>query len=157
MDDNKVIEINEDAIEPKDYFKIVKGKTKTQTTAKLKKNLDTIAENIIAAKKIGQKSFLHKLAFTYDVILKEQQILAKGYQKYVHVDDVKKFIDIVTPKNSVKIIELERFPRAIPMTNLKDIDKAKKLEIFDEFYVVFTDFTDNDYKTPKEKEVKEQK
>ena len=149
----KSIEVNEDAIQPKDYFKIVKGKFKTQTKDKLEKQLKTIAQNIIAAKKVGQTAFLHKLAFTYDIVLKEQVLLSSGFKKYVHKEDVQMFIDKVQPKNSVKIIELERFPRAIPMKNLKDIQKAKDLEIFDDFCVVFTDFTDNDYQTKEEKDL----
>ncbi len=51
----------------------------------------------------------------------------------------------------IKIIELERYPRVIPLAQMDAIQKAKDLGIFDEFCVVFSDYTGEDYKTPEEK------
>ncbi len=145
------IEINKEAIEPKDYFKILKGNIKKSVKDKLESQLEALGSQIIHAKEAGQKNFLERLSFCYEVIIKEQKLLAHGTDRFVYKEDIKSFLDVVEPKNSIKIIELGRYPRAIPIENLKTIQEAKKLEIFDDFCVVFTDLTGQDYQTPEEK------
>lgn len=145
--------VNPEAIEPKDYFKVLKGKLKKSLKEKLEKQLTVIAEQILEAKEINQKHFLHRLSFTYEVLMKEQLLLASGIDTFVYKDDVKVLLEKVTPKNSVRIIELDRYPRAIPSVELKKIKAAKDLGLFDDFCVVFTDFTGGDYTTEEEKKV----
>lgn len=145
------IEVNEDAIEPKEYFKILKANKKKQTTQKLESQLETISEHIIAAKKVGQTNFLEKLAFTYDTLKKEQILLSHGYEQFMYKDDIKHFIDNVTPANSIKIIELERYPRTIPLETLQMIQDCKDKELFDDYVIVFTDFTGVRHDTEAEK------
>lgn len=140
-------------IEPKEYFKELKENVIKLDEEVLFKNLATIDAIIANSVRLGQKSLLERLAFTREIIEKEQQLLASGFEKYVLKDSVLKFIEKVTPKDSVKIIELERFPRVIPTANADVIEKVKALDIFDEFYVVFTDFTENDYRTEEQKKV----
>lgn len=145
------IKTNPEAMEPKDYFKILKGNIKQSAKADLERQLETLGSQIIHAREIGQKNFLERLAFCYEVITKEQTLLVHNISKFVYKEDIKSFLDIVEPKNSIKIIELSRYPRAIPIENLKRIQEVKKLEIFDDFCVVFTDLTGQDYQTPEEK------
>ena len=146
------IEVQEDAVEPKEYFKILKDKTKKAEKERLANQLEVIAEQIIAAKSVGQKNFLERLGFCYETIIKEQQLLSRGLSSFVYKEDVKAFLDKVKPKNSIRIIELERYPRAIPLKNLKDIERIKKWELFDDFCVVFTDFTGSSHSTKEERE-----
>lgn len=146
------VEINEGAVEPKDYFKILKKSKKKTTEENLQKQLNILAENIILAKQAGQKNYIERLSFTYDVILKEQNLLKHKIDTFVYKDDIKNFLDKVTPKNSIKIIELERYPRSIPLDILKKIKTYKDLNLFDEYAIVFTDFTENSHTTKKEKE-----
>ena len=148
---NNEFEVNEEAIEPKDYFKVLKSKLKKSEKNKLEAQLDSLGEQIIHARQVGQKNFLERLSFCYDVILKEQLLLANGHESFVYKEDIKVFLDKVTPKNSIKIIELSRYPRAIPVDNLKAIEAVQKLKVFDDFCVVFTDLSGEDYATPKEK------
>ena len=146
------LKVNENALTPAGYFEILKTNLKANSKKKLEGQMLTLAENILKAKKVGQKSFLHKLSFTYDVIKKEQELLALGYDTYLLRQDVLKFIDEVKPANSVKIIELERYPRAIPTKVMDNLQKVKDLEIFDDFMIVFTDFTDENYQSKSDKE-----
>lgn len=151
MTDIKIAEINEKAIEPNEYFKVLKGGLKKTELTALQKQLDIIAEHIVLARNVGQKNFLKKLSFSYETIIKEQLLFTKGYKEFVFKDDVRQFLDKVTPKNSVKIIELERFPRSIPVANLKKIQEAQDLNIFDDYAVVFTDFTKDKHQTSADK------
>lgn len=144
------VSVNLEAIEPKDYFTVVKSKIGNVDKESLQNQLSTIAEQILEAKKIGQKKYLEQLVFAYTCIIKEQALAAAGYTKYVYKDDVKLFIDKITPANSVKIIELDRYPRAIPLTVMQELSKVQAMNIFDDYCVVFTDFTDADYKSSEE-------
>lgn len=148
-----LIEINPDAKEPNEYFKLLKESALQVDVESLKSALYVIAEHILQAEKIGQKSFLRKLAFTGDTLWKEQILFQSGFKQFVMIEDIKKYIDNVKPKNSVKIIELERYPRAIPWEAMQKISKAQELNLFSDYCVVFTDFTDADYKTPEEKKM----
>jgi hypothetical protein len=120
--------------------------------------LNAIGALIIEAKKIGQRSFLEKLVFTYTTMFKEQNLLANGIDTFCYKDDIKLFLDRITPKNSIKIIELERYPRPIPIDVMKKIQTVQKKELFDDYFVVFTDFTgvktgtSTDYATRAEKQ-----
>lgn len=136
-----IITTNEQALEPSEYFKILKGQLAPATEEKLAAQLGFVAEQLIAAKRAGQDEFLKRLSFTYRTIEKEQLCLANGIDQFVYRDDIKRFIDIVEPKNSIKIIELSRYARAIPVEVLTKIQETKALGLFDDYCVVYTDFT----------------
>lgn len=128
-------------IEPVDYFADIKTKLLEAKKDDLANQVNVLQSQILLANEIGQKAFLHRLSFAYKTIEKEIQAIAGGWNRYVLEKDIKTFIDKVTPKHSVKIIELERFPRAIPVEVLEKIKTAQAAKIFDSFVVVFTDFT----------------
>lgn len=141
--------------EAKDYFSNLKQSIETMTDDKLKENLNNIQTHIINAHEMGQKTLVNKAIGSFESIVKEQAILAAGFDKFVYRDSVTKFIENVKPKNSVKIIELSRYPRVIPEENAKVIKKANDLNIFDDIVIVFTDLTNEDYKTDAERAVVE--
>ena len=151
-DESLTYETDEETKEPTEYFKILKSSLSEANENMLNDNLAVIAEHLISAKSVGQKSLMNKLAFTYDVIIKEQILLTRGIYRYVDKDDIQKFIDKIEPANSIKIIELERYPRVIPLDSLQAIEKIKDQGIFYEYCIVFTDFTEGEYSTPEDKE-----
>lgn len=138
-------------IEPSEYFNELKSKLTVVQLSDLENQIAAISDKILTAKKLGQKNMLHKLAFVRNTIIKEQVLLSNGLSTYVYKDDIVRFIENVVPRNSVKIIELERFPRVIPQDNADTILKYK--ELFDSICIVFTDFTDNEYKSEEDKAV----
>lgn len=86
----------------------------------------------------GQTEALKKLIFQLDCIEKERKLVSMGIDTFVYQDDVELYIDSVA-KNVVKIIELSRYEREIPDNIVAIIEKTKP--IFDQFYVLFTDYT----------------
>lgn len=138
-------------MEPNEYFKELKSKINTSTNESFENQLKQISNQLIKARELGQKTYLHKLAFVYNTIAKEQLLLSEGFDKYVYRNDIINFIDNVKPKNSIKIIELKRYPRSIPDSVIENINKVKSLNVFDEIVVVFTDLTGERYQTPEEK------
>lgn len=144
------VTINQDTVEPNEYFAVLKENVKNVDAGVLQKQLSVVAEHLIRAKTLGQKNLLNQLAFTHDVIVREMKLLAAGIIKFVYQDDVKNLLD---KTKHIKIIELERYPRVIPIDKMDSIQKAKDLGIFDEFCVVFSDYTGEEYKTEEEKKV----
>lgn len=145
-------EVEEEVIEPKDYFNDLKTKITDVEFEQLEKNRDFLAKEIEKANRLGQKNLTHKAAFMWEILEKEMVLHATGIRKYVHRQDVIKLIDDVTPKNSVKIVELENYPRSIPDENMEDIEKANELGLFDVMLVLYTDLTDEEVNTPAQKE-----
>jgi hypothetical protein len=73
-----------------------------------------------------------------EVALRELDAAKKGFDIYVNREDIEKYIENVEGK-SIKIIELSRYTREIPDDKIDIIATAS--DIFDELYIVFTDYT----------------
>uniref|UniRef100_UPI001CA46ED0 hypothetical protein n=1 Tax=Clostridioides difficile TaxID=1496 RepID=UPI001CA46ED0 len=123
---------------PRDYFEDIKNKKQKNTN----ENLDIVYENslILLNKYIvtGQKKGAKKLMFLLECIEKERNVIELGIDTFVYKEDIEKYIDDIS-KNTVKIIELEKYEREIPDEILEIIEKTK--DIFDKMYVLFTDYT----------------
>lgn len=125
-------------ITPSQYFDFLKGAKDTVTLEGLKKSYDifiTLAEKY---KRTGQIKSLEKLCFLADVLGKEEKLIEMGINTFIYKDTIQDYIDHVADK-SVKIIELSRYMREIPDDIVEVVEKTR--DIFDEFYVVFTDYT----------------
>lgn len=134
------MEENEDLKEmtPYQYFQFVKSKVNEMNDENLKKLYSISSELLEKYKKTGQVKAAKKLAFHIKSILKEKEIIDLGITKFVYRDDIENYIDNIA-KDVVKIIELKNYPREIPDELVETIEKTK--DIFDEMYVLFTDYT----------------
>lgn len=139
-------------LEPIDYFNELKAKITEVQLEQLEKNRAFLAKELEKANRLGQKNLTHKSSFMWEILEKEMILHSVGIRKYVHKEDVVKLIDNVKPKNSVKIVELENYPRSIPDENMEDIIKAQELGLFDVLLVVYTDLTNEEVNTPAQKE-----
>jgi hypothetical protein len=138
---------------PRTTLKSLKESSLWPNRIPLSPQLNTIGIELIQAKKLGITNTVDKLAFLYKTILKEQVLLTKGYDRFVRYDDVAKFIDLVKPSNSVKIVEMSRYPRIIPTESAEKIIALKELNLFDEILIVYTDYTKQKIETPEEKKM----
>lgn len=123
---------------PSDYFNYIKGKKNTLTQNDLE---DFYNGCLVLAEKYlitGQKKVVRKLKFLTDCVPKEKQLIDLGISNFVYREDIEDYIDHVTDK-PVKIIELENYPREVPDDIVDAIAQTK--DIFDQLYVVFTDYT----------------
>jgi len=141
-----------ESFEPKDYFNDLKEKITDVQLDQLKKNREFLSKELQKAHRLGQKNLTHKASFMWEILEKEMILHTMDITKYVHRQDMVKLIDEVTPKNSVKIVELENYPRSIPDENMEDIIKAQELGLFDVLLVLYTDLTDEEVNTPEQKE-----
>lgn len=138
-------------MEPKDYYENFKNKLQVRSLKLIEQELNSIQDLVTSAKSIGQDNLVHDLNFCYRCLLRELILIENGITSYVNQETIKAYINKVKPKDSVKIIELNRYPRVIPDEALAKIKAAKDNELFDEICVVFTDLTDKDYKTEEER------
>lgn len=125
-------------ITPSQYFDFLKGAKQNITTDALKNSYDVFLNLAEKYKKLGQVESLKKLCFLADTLVKEEKLIEMGITTYVYKDTIEDYITNVAD-NSVKIIELSRYMREIPDELVDTIEKTK--DVFDEFYVVFTDYT----------------
>lgn len=136
----KVKETKEE-IDPIDYFAYIKSKKKEMTTDFLSQFETVISNELDKALTIGQTNLVRRLAFTVAAAIKERQLLENGINVYVLQEDIIEYIKNVADK-AVKIIEMEFYPRSIPDEIVHRVKELQEAKLFDRFYIVFTDYTD---------------
>lgn len=139
MEENEVdVQENVQEITPYEYFMGVKDKVQTMNDERLAsayRNAIRLAEKY---NKTGQKKALRKLKFHIESIVKEKKVLEAGINKFVYKSDIEEYIQEVASKQVV-ILDLASFERDMPDEIVEALEKVK--DIFDEFYVVCTDYT----------------
>lgn len=148
---------------PTEYFDKLKGMKKYIDNAEIINEINNCLELMEVPKKLKQKKMVKKLYDQMIIRIRELQAIVAGFQTYVLRDDIVYYIDKIA-KKTVKIIELENYEREIPedvaekIVNVMDqtyklpiIDETdnepedgeteKVYHIFDEFFIVFTDYT----------------
>ena len=130
--------IDEDSVTPSHYFEYVKGLKNKLDTEEWQLIIDNILKMIDTCKITGQTEMSKNLAHQADLALRELKAANKGFDIYVLRKDIESYIDKVEGK-AINIIELSRYEREIPKDIIMKIVAAK--DIFDEFYIIFTDYT----------------
>ena len=132
------MEEEKEKITPSQYFDYLKEAKNTITTDALKNSYPVFLQLGEKYHKLGQTESLKKLCFLADTLKKEEQLIELGITTYVYKDAIEDYIENVA-ENTVKIVELSRYMREIPDDLVETVEKART--IFDELYVVFTDYT----------------
>lgn len=134
------MEENKEKIEitPSQYFDHLKNAKQNITNAQLKDSYGVFLKLGEKYTKLGQKESLKKLCFLANTLIKEEKLIDLGVTTYVYKDVIEDYIENVASK-TVKIVELSRYMREVPDDLVETIEKTK--DIFDEFYIVFTDYT----------------
>ena len=131
-----------DTITPSQYFENLKNAKQTITTDALKNSYSIFIKLAKKYDELGQTEFktesLKKIDFLVDVLSKEEKLIEIGVTTFIYKDVIEDYIENIADK-TVKIIEMSRYMRKIPDDLVEVVDKTK--ELFDEFYVVFTDYT----------------
>lgn len=157
------METNKEENQIKNMFIYMKSKRHKTDNEDLKKMYDNA---ILLANKYeitGQIDALAKTLYKLKCITKEQEILNLGIDTYIETDIINEYVSMIkakynafirsssTPIRPVKIIEMRRYEREIP-DELVEVVKMTR-NIFDEYYVLFTDYTDvHESKTKIEKD-----
>lgn len=138
---NKPEYVTEDgSIDPQNYFDYIKSKKNVCTDEFLNKLYDVTLEQVRKAMITGQNLVVRRLHYALNVIEKEHALVKLGIDTFVLREDIEYFIEKIENKR-VKVVDLEFFPRDIPTEIVERIAMLKEHKIFDNFYVVFTDYT----------------
>ena len=123
---------------PTNYFDYVKDKKKTMDLTQIQEFRDNAIYLLDKYKKTNQIAGMKKLMFIINTIEKEKEAVQSGIDQFVYREDIEEFITKVSSE-VVKIIDLENYPREIPDDIILEFEKVK--DVFDKFYVIFTDYT----------------
>ena len=135
---DKSVEVTE--LTPTEYFDKLKGLKKDITEDEILQVLDNCLKLMETPKKLGQKKMVKKIYTQAEILIRELEVVKAGYQTYVLRDDIVYYIDKIA-KKPVKIIELANYERDIPDEVAEKAIAAQESGLFDEFFVVFTDYT----------------
>lgn len=137
-----------------EYFNGVKTKAEYLTDENIQKELEYLPAQIKDLEMVGQIGLANKLKKMIKNLVSERILLANGFNKYVHRKDITRYVELVKDKK-VHVCELDKFPRLIPEAAKKLLMKAKELDVFSDFWVVYVDYSDDGDAILTEKEKKE--
>lgn len=127
-------------IDPQNYFDYIKSKKEVCTDQFLKNAYEVTMHQLRKAMATGQNLVVRRLHYTLSIIEREEKLLKLGIDTFVLREDIEYYIEKIQNKR-VKVVELEYFPREIPDEITERIALLKEKDIFDNYYVVFTDYT----------------
>ena len=127
-------------IDPQNYFDYIKSKKENCTDEFLDKAYEVTMKQVRKAMATGQNLMVRRLHYALSVIERERKLLVMGVDAFVLREDIEYFIDKIRNKR-VKVVDLEFFPREVPDEIVEKVAKLKENKIFDNYYVVFTDYT----------------
>lgn len=137
------VSVSEDSMTPFEYFQYIKERINQMDDDSLTKMYNSSLKLMEKYKTFGQEKAEKKLAFHMKTILHEYDLLQLGINRFVYKSDIENYIDNISNK-PVKIIEMKNYPREIPDEMIDIVNQTK--DIFDEFYVLFTDYTGETFK-----------
>ena len=123
---------------PQEYFNTVKGMRNKVTDNDLKQIYDNCLFLIKKYIVTGQVKGCQKLMFHLHCIEKEREIVKMGINTFIYRDDVAYFTEELE-KNQVCLLNLKDYERDIPDELAIVVSKTKN--IFSNFYVLFTDYS----------------
>ena len=137
-------------IHPKLYFSYVKSKLNKVEKEKLAKRIGKLRSMVVSADDMDQQALYESLSLMLAVAIRESEAYVCGFDKWIKRESLDKFINSVRGK-TVKFEELEKFPRIIPDKVRAKIRNCKNKNLFDDYWIVYTDYTKEVMKTTKEK------
>lgn len=141
-------------INPSLYFRFVKSKFSKLQQQELSLRLNKLKKMIMASKEIKQQALYEQLSLQLAITVREQEALVAGCSMRVDKKVINKFIDRVTDK-CVKLSILEEFPRTIPASVRDKLKKIQDIGIFDEYWVLYTDYTEEKQLKTNKSKIKE--
>lgn len=139
------VHIPEGELTPTNYFDFVKAGKSEITDEDLQGIADKCLKMLEGTIVTEQKTMAEKIAKTYAIILKEQKAVKEGYNIVIHRDTITAFIDKID-RRVVKLIEMKDYIRKIPRDVVAKVADCKSKDLFDVYYVLYTDYTGDEEK-----------
>ena len=130
---------NKNKLEPNEYFHDLKSRLQKTDLASIEEDMKMVVNLIDDAKEVGQVALAQNYEDLGITFLKERVLFKNGINKYVHKNDIERYI-LSVEDQVVKICELKYFPRSLPKEVKDKIKLVNKLNLFDDLWVVFIDY-----------------
>lgn len=126
-------------LKPEVFFQFFKTTlTETQLT-EVTKDLQKLQAMLNAANIAGQTALFESLSNQVEAAIRERQVHAIRCSKYVMQSDVEKLRNLLKDAKTVKLVDIENYPRVIPPEALERFSEVKASNVFDGFKVLYTD------------------
>lgn len=138
-------------VNPHVYFQLVKNKLTDLENEKLDNKIKKLFKIINKMDEIGQKAAYEEYSKELVKVVKYSAISVCQYNKFIDIKSINIFKKIQKLSKIIYFKKLEEFPRVIPEDISNIIKQVKEKEIFDELWVLYLDYTNEELKTNKEK------
>lgn len=142
-------------ISPRLYFRFIKAKFSKLEKGKLRTKVVKLQTLVSRAKEFQQQALYEKLSEMIAVTVRELEAVTLGIDTYILKKDVEKYREQVSEsaakggrdKVSVFFKPLAEFPRIIPKEPGNKINRVKDLKLFDNYHVLYLDYSKEELKT----------
>ena len=126
-----------------EIFEEIKNNKKVLNYESLKTIRDNLIHTLESALSIDQTKLVQKTTFLLKNIKRENELLDYGIDTYIYKEELQDLIKNLNMTNDKNIffIELKNFERPIPKEVQEKIKYCKDNKLFDEYFVLFTDYT----------------
>jgi hypothetical protein len=138
-------------VSPRLYFSYVKHKMTKMQMRKIEHQSQKLARMVEKTKIDGQTALFEELSKQLAVSFKQIEIAACGMEHFIEKEVLTKHMNIVEDR-VVKLSPVEEFPRLIPEDVSAKLKACRDRKLFDTYWVLYTDYTDQkDLKTNEKK------
>jgi hypothetical protein len=143
-------------------FGLVKKNLTFLEHRRIKARLKRAEAMVNKAAETGQVALSEQAFTAWEVLLKETQIYGANFKYFIDEPLLDKFIASTDPNKNrrnaeIHVTPVAEFTRLIPAGPQKKLDKARKLELFDEIVVVHHDPELNSVSEKEKKKIKREK
>ena len=142
--ETKVIDVEVTAT-PTQYFEMLKESVETASEENLKKLYENASAMVKKYMVTGQTKGAEKVYNFARMCAKELKVLEYGIDKYLTREKITNYIKNVEHRE-VKLIEMKNYEREIPDSVVDKIMKLQENNVFDEYFILFTDYTGKETK-----------
>jgi hypothetical protein len=130
---------------PTEYFNMLKESVETASEENLKKLYENASAMVKKYMVTGQVKGAEKVYNFAQMCAKELKVLEHGIYKYLTREKITNYIKNVEHRE-VKLIEMKNYEREIPDDVVDKIMKLQENNVFDEYFILFTDYTGKETK-----------
>jgi hypothetical protein len=125
-------------LKPIVVFKFVKDRFKTMERKELSSRLEQVCSILESTAVTNQIALREKIQEKFGKFLREQEMIACGFDKYFEKEILQAFVDSVKCK-AIKITPIKNYTRLIPKDVREQMQIAREKTLFDDFVVIHTD------------------
>ena len=125
-------------LKPVVVFKFLKDRFKPMERRELSRRLEKVASILESTAITNQFALRKKIQEKFGKLLREQEMIACGFDKYFEKEILQAFVESVQNR-IIKITPIKNYIRLIPKDARERMEIAREKMLFDDFVVIHTD------------------